>query len=356
MAARLANLQLRYNDEYEAGLREFEAYQRSLEMKRAKEDFQQAMRTTSALEQQALERDAKTHAIVLQIEQNVAPAHLVVRTISELACCALLRALRSNTNVLSLDLSNNALSDFVGDSVAKMLLRNRKLRALNLAYNGLTIRSLEPIGRALQSNSVLTSLTLESNPILLVVKNSNSSSSNGSEQTNAAPATLPFELFMTAIATNSSLTALNLFNTQMTHEVGRALSQAFVKNAAIISLEVSGNTLKQSDLAVISSHAAKNQARLATARQKTAQISQDLAIAAEQLALERKAEAKKQADLEWHEANAKQRAETRECEEWERARLAAEAEVQHLLDMEAQNKEYLVKRELEKKPKAKGKK
>lgn len=207
---------------------------------------------------------------------------------------------------------------------------------------------------------MLTSLTLESNPILLVIKDSGNSNGSGSgsnpEPANAAPATPPFEPFMTAIATNASLTALNLFNTQMTHEVGRALSQAFVKNMTLISLEVSGNTLKQSDLAVITSHAAKNQARLAAAQHKTAQIGQDLALAAEKLALERAAEAKKQADHEWHEANAKERAETRERQEWERARLLAEAEVQHLLDMEAQNKEYLAKRELEKKPKAKGKK
>ncbi|RLN72695.1 hypothetical protein BBO99_00009711, partial [Phytophthora kernoviae] len=90
---------------------------------------------------------------------------LVIRGILQLNCCALFRAMRNNSNVISLDVSNNELSDIAGEPIGNMLSTDKKLRALDLGFNKLTILSLQPIGNALRVNSVLTSLMLNSNQV-----------------------------------------------------------------------------------------------------------------------------------------------------------------------------------------------
>ncbi|OWZ15508.1 hypothetical protein PHMEG_00010837 [Phytophthora megakarya] len=62
---------------------------------------------------------------------------------------------------------------------------------------------------------------------------------------------------------------------------------------------------------------------------------------AQQVKVDKAKEAKRVEDAEWHDDNARKRAEIREAEEWERAKRAADAEVKHLLNMEADNKKYL---------------
>ncbi|KAF4314859.1 hypothetical protein G195_011472 [Phytophthora kernoviae 00238/432] len=70
---------------------------------------------------------------------------LVIRGILQLNCCALFRAMRNNSNVISLDVSNNELSDIAGEPIGNMLSTDKKLRALDLGFNKLTILSLQPI-------------------------------------------------------------------------------------------------------------------------------------------------------------------------------------------------------------------
>ncbi|EGZ05707.1 hypothetical protein PHYSODRAFT_533263 [Phytophthora sojae] len=284
--------------------------------------------------------------------------------------------MRNNTNVVSLDLSNNALTDIVGIAIGNMLTVNKKLQVLDLGFNHLTNVSLQPIGEALRTNTVLTSLMLNSNPVFQLPKElpTGNGSSSESAGTNAKsdnvqsgpPSKVPPHLaaafahvvpFTDAIIANTSLTCLNLFNTGISHEVGRSLAHALAKNSGLISMEVSGNTLSQSDLASIASSLKKNQALFFQAEAKSAQLMEEMKEQAHQVQVEKDKEAKRIADAEWHDDNAKKRAEIREAEEWERARRVAEAEVQHLLNMEAENKKYLERLEAEKKPaKGKGKK
>ncbi|GMF12833.1 unnamed protein product [Phytophthora lilii] len=370
--ARLAALQERYNEEYDAAVVEYEAAMHKLEMQRTKQAYQDALSTSISLEKEALAREPKSATIVREIEANLAPKRLVVRGISQLACCALLRAMRSNTNVTSLDLSNNALSDVVGVAIGNMLTGNKKLRVLDLGFNNLTNASLQPIGNALRENTVLTSLMLNSNPVFQLPKDPvsgnggtsavNSSTTNMNFGSTKMPAHLVaafahVEPFTSALVVNNSLTSLNLFNTGIAHEVGRALSHALSKNTSLISVEVASNHLSQSDLASIASILKKNQARFFQAEAKSEQLMEEMKEQASQVQIEKAKEAKRVADAEWHDENAHRRAEIREAEEWERARRTAEAEVQHLLNMEAENKKYLERLEAEKKPaKGKGKK
>jgi len=366
----LAALQECYDEEYDAAVIEYEAAVHKLEMQRTKQAYQDAQNAAIALEREALEREPKSATIVREIEANVAPKRLVVRGISLLACCALLRAMRNNTNVTSLDLSNNALTDVVGVAIGNMLTVNKKLQVLDLGFNRLTNASLEPIGDALRTNTVLTSLMLNSNPVFQLPKEPPGGSGNSSTSMvnlkGGSPTKVPAHLaaafahvepFTSALVANSSLTSLNLFNTGIAHEVGRALAHALSKNTSLISVEVTSNTLGQSDLATIASTLAKNQARFFQAEAKGEQLMEEMKEQALQVQLEKAKEAKRVADAEWHDENACKRAEIREAEEWERARRTAEAEVQHLLNMEAENKKYLEKLEAEKKPaKGKGKK
>lgn len=359
-AARLQALQRKYDDEFDAGTREYEAYLHRLELEKTKAAYHNAVHDVRALELQALEREPKIRTIVRQIEENVAPKHLVVRSISPLACCALLRAMRENTNVVSLDLGTNSLTDAIATALGKMLAANKTLRALNLASNGLTSRFLASLGEGLQANHVLSSLVLESNPIFRLQKDQVSSSAPS-----AALATPPQSLgaafeamgpFLSAIEKSTALTALNLFNTGMSYEVGRALSRVLAKNSTIVSLELGGNTLAQTDLVAISKQLEANDQRALAEADGTAGAMSVVRERAEANRREQERFAKQKADAEWHDENARKRAEIREQEEWERARVKAEEEVAHLLRMEAENKKYIEMCEAEKKPKGKAKK
>ncbi|KAF1322620.1 hypothetical protein FI667_g11116, partial [Globisporangium splendens] len=357
-SARMNALQQKYDEEHEVEQQEHEAYMRKLEEQKRKAEFMEAAHNLKELEQQALQREPKIHTIVQQIELNVAPKHLIMRAISQIACCALLRAMRTNTSVRLLDLSNNHLTDAIGKSVGKMLEKNKALRPLNLGFNELTPRSLGAIGNALKQNCVLTSLVLESNPILVFNKELCASPANASVSMaphgsdSGATQHASIEAFTSAIATNSSLTALNVFSTSMNYDVGRALVQAFAKNTSIISLEVGDNSVLQSDLALFASHAKKNQSQMEVAQAKAVAIHADMRGHADELHVEQAKLVKRQEDREWHEANAKQCAEIREQEEWERARVKAEEDVCRLIEIDALDKKYREKLDAEKKAKA----
>ncbi|RLN93759.1 hypothetical protein BBJ28_00013367, partial [Nothophytophthora sp. Chile5] len=369
-AVRLAALQQRYDSEYEASVYAHEAEMRKIEMLKTKEVYQEALNAAVALERAALAREPKTATLVREVEANLAPQRLVARGLSLLGCCALARAMRHNTNVISLDLSNNGLTDAVGVSLGNMLTTNKRLRALDLGFNQLTNRSLGSIGGALRVNNVLTSLVLDSNPVLQLQKDGAGSSSisapaGGNGNANAASSTAKVsgsaaalaqvDPFTSALTVNKSLTSLNLFNTGIGNEVGRALAHALAKNTSLISLEVAGNLLNHSDLASISSLLKKNQTRHFEAEAKGQELSHEMKEQSDVVRMEKAKQAKQQADAEWHDENARKRAEVREAEEWERARRTAEVEVQHLVNMELENKKYLDRLAEAKKPPAKGK-
>ncbi|KAG2508560.1 hypothetical protein JM18_009204 [Phytophthora kernoviae] len=143
--SRFMALQERYDEEYDTSIIEYETEIQKLEMERTKKTYEDALTTALMLEREALEREPKAATIIRQIEANVAPKRLVVRGISQLSCCALFRAMRNNSNVVSLDVSNNELSDIVGGPIGNMLSTNKKLRVLDLGFNKLTILSLRPI-------------------------------------------------------------------------------------------------------------------------------------------------------------------------------------------------------------------
>lgn len=277
----------------------------------------------------------------LQIAHNIAPKRLVVRGLSPLACCGLLRAMRTNTSVRTLDLASNKLTDAIATSLEKMLVRNKTLQSLDLGLNELTHASLGAIGRALRGNTVLTTLSLESNPVLL----------SSTDASVAGTVSSHFEAFTTAVATTTSLTSLNLFRTQMSVDVGHVLTQAVAKNTSIVALEVGGDALLvPSDVALLANHVSRNQQHAEKAQSRTAAVRCELADRAEAVYVEQATLAQQQADLAWHDANAKQRADRREQEEWERARVSAEADVRRLVEIAAMDKQYFERLEAEKKP------
>ncbi|TMW68425.1 hypothetical protein Poli38472_005893 [Pythium oligandrum] len=353
-ATRLNTLQVKYDEEYDAARLEYEEYLRHQQLKKTKEMYERAVHDMKTLEEQAVVRDPTTQTLIKQIQQDIAPKHLIVRHIAPLACCALLRAMRDNTNVLTLDLSNNALDDVIAEAIGKMLRKNKRLRALNLSGNAFTAASLQSLGTALMQNAVLTSLSLESNPIMALLV-PNDAASNSSSSSNAPPLQ-PFEAFLTALSQTSTLTSLNLFHTQMTVDVGRALNKALEKNTSLAALEIGGNTVRQADLAAMMARITNNQNQMAVSESKAAKIRVDMEHAAEEKRQEQLQHEKELANAAWHEQNARERAERREKEEWERARLQAEEDVRVLLAIEADQKTYMEKMEEKKAKATKGKK
>ncbi|GLD94549.1 hypothetical protein PINS_up003160 [Pythium insidiosum] len=259
-----------------------------------------------------------------------------------------------------------------------MLVRNRRLRGLNLGFNHLTSRALLPIGNALKANAVLTMLCLESNPIMptsalaaagmatggassshysSISSSAGNSNSNGSGPVGLSTSQVAaMEAFLSAIAVNQTLTSLNLFNTQLSVDTGRALARALESNTTLLSVEIGGNTVRQVDMTAIANRMNENQTRAMAAQRKAAGIRLEMHERAEAAHEEQAKLAKQRADAEWHDANAKQRAEQREREEWERARLKAEEEVRVMLAIEADQKKYLEARAEEKNAKGKSKK
>ncbi|RUS22433.1 hypothetical protein BC937DRAFT_89224 [Endogone sp. FLAS-F59071] len=78
----------------------------------------------------------------------------------------ILKALRSNTTVISLDLSANHIGDKVTKYIAKMLAENNVLQHLDLSNNIITSVGGKNIAKALESNTSLRHLFIQSNNLM----------------------------------------------------------------------------------------------------------------------------------------------------------------------------------------------
>ena len=74
-------------------------------------------------------------------------------------------ALRENTTLTVLDLSNNGLGDFGAMAILHSLMRNNTLDTLNLGFNNISDGIGEDVEKMLLSNSTLRTLSLEGNHI-----------------------------------------------------------------------------------------------------------------------------------------------------------------------------------------------
>lgn len=69
--SRMAALQLKYDEEFDAAQHELAEFERRLEDERRREEYRNAARELEVLEQAALEREPKIHAVERQARERV---------------------------------------------------------------------------------------------------------------------------------------------------------------------------------------------------------------------------------------------------------------------------------------------
>ena len=138
---------------------------------------------------------------------------------------AILSGLVKNNTLTSLDLSHNQIDD-VGAAAIGTILSKKDLaiREVDLSDNCIRAEGAKAIGRALSTNSVVTTLSLRLNRL--------------GDQGGAF-------VFDRLKGANSTLTSLNVSHNQLGAETAKSLSDYLRGNSALITLDVSGNELRE---------------------------------------------------------------------------------------------------------------
>lgn len=102
------------------------------------------------------------NSVRIQIEGNaVSSLDLSNRQLCDIGI--LVKALKSNTSITTLDLSHNALGGCGAEQVADILSCNSSIVSVDLSWNGMGPRSASHIAEALMSTTSLTCLNLSTN-------------------------------------------------------------------------------------------------------------------------------------------------------------------------------------------------
>ena len=231
-------------------------------------------------EQDAVSADPRVEAWLYVVRQDRTRASARVE-VDSVACRALAKALWNNTSLTALDLSRNDLSDFAGAraahhlflqegfqnvrklvevrvlshaassgrvpehlsekifesgtaqagaQVGRMLKRNASLSKLELNENRLGPRTCRAFGDSLQTNGTLKALSLESNPL-----------------TNESTDQAGVVALARALASNQTLTRLNLWRCDVGGPAGSELAKALRQNSTLVDLDVGHNGILQTD-------------------------------------------------------------------------------------------------------------
>ena len=212
---------------------DFAAWEASHKRWRAEADVRERLREQAAEEEQALvgyERAAYMLRMLREDGDEAEKAGPESSMCPETLRChfgpvltrPMVKALRTNTTVTSIDLSNNRLDDVAGLHIAKMLKLNRTLLQLDVNCNNLGATSACALSSVLSGpnrNNVLIALNLQGNPLL-------------DDERDAVA-----EALAKIIQSNDSLTSLNLFGTGVGAREGAQLSEALAGNKSLIVLD-----------------------------------------------------------------------------------------------------------------------
>ena len=142
----------------------------------------------------------------------------------------LILALKVNTSVSSLDLSENSIGAEGANSLSQALRENNFLTSLNLSKNSIGDEGANSLSQALEENDFLTSLDLSFNSI----------SDKGAKS-----------LFQ-ALKVNYSLTSLNLSDNSIGYEGAKSLSRVLRENTSLTSLNLSWNSISDKEASSLS--------------------------------------------------------------------------------------------------------
>jgi hypothetical protein len=220
-------------------------------------------------EMEALARDPKLEVWYNLAQENQTPQNACLRDLSKVTCRAVARVLAQNSSLLSLDISRSDLGDEAGLHLAEMLKTNRRLLKLEVERNGFGPATIKAFGDALTFNNTLTFLSVENNPLTVSRSDDRQHDFTGVEH------------FAKTLESNSSLTSLNMFCTQMSMEGtlsvcfgvrrpsmltlwcavltgGRALAKGLLANSNLIVMDVGNNNVGVKELEIITEKLEKN--------------------------------------------------------------------------------------------------
>ena len=158
----------------------------------------------------------------LRVNTSLTSLHLSCNSIGDEGASSLSKALRVNTSLTSLDLSQNSIGDEGASSLSKALRVNTSLTSLDLSQNSIGDEGASSLSEALRVNTSLTSLHLSWNSI-------------GAEGACS---------LSEALRVNISLTSLNLYNNSIGDEGASSLSETLRVNTSLTSLDLSLNSIR----------------------------------------------------------------------------------------------------------------
>ena len=191
-----------------------------------------------AAEESEVVGSARIMAWFQMIQDKVSPVHCRIEELTDVSARSLSKLLWSDSNLVSLDVSNMSLSDDSGAFLARALRKNTCLKKLDLGGNQFGSKCCLQLAKSLLANpsSALAFLSLESNPLC---------TGNDSKES--------IGLLVNAIGKNTSLVSLSLWRCGLGIEAGMMLAQEIERgNSRLISLEVGYNHFNSLDVVRIS--------------------------------------------------------------------------------------------------------
>ncbi|KAL0208434.1 hypothetical protein P9112_011021 [Eukaryota sp. TZLM1-RC] len=162
---------------------------------------------------------------------------------------ALARALERNSTLTTLDLQSNNIANDGANALARALERNSTLTTLDLQSNNIANDGASALARALGSNSTLTTLDLQSNNIA----NDGASALARALERNSTLTTLDLQsnniandgasALARALESNSTLTTLDLQSNNIANDGASALARALESNSTLTTLDLQSNNI-----------------------------------------------------------------------------------------------------------------
>ncbi|XP_045639980.1 NLR family CARD domain-containing protein 3 isoform X1 [Ursus americanus] len=192
----------------------------------------------SLAENQISNKGAKALARSLLVNRSLTALDLRSNSIGPQGAKALADALKINRTLAFLSLQSNAIRDNGARSVAEALAANRTLSVLQFSSNSIGDGGAEALAMALEVNQGLESLDLQSNSI-----------------SDAGVAAL-----MGALCANQTLISLNLRENSISSEGARELARALCINRTLKNLDLTANLLHDQGAQAIAVAMRENQA------------------------------------------------------------------------------------------------
>jgi hypothetical protein len=332
-------LQLEFDKEYELEMGQMQEKRAEAAKRRAAAE-EEMMRQLAAEreireEEEAVASDPKCFFWMELVKTNRTPADASL-VLNDVTCRAMSKTIALNTSLVTLDLSRNDLTDSTGDSLAKILHTNTSIIKLDLGGNRLGPKTAAAFGEGLAANETLCSLNLEGNPLT-----GEFAQEHGEVSVRGHANYSGVQKLAESLATNNSLTYLNLWRTGLGHSGGGALAKSMQSNNTIVMLDIGCNDIGVKELEAIMNSLDANKKLMDVAESKSRenrvrQRNEDrIREAASEAARKRK-------ELEdWYEQQRLDRVAARlndlelERKEKEDAEAAAAAEAKRLAEEEA---------------------